>query len=391
LQNITQNDSRPHATRVAVSRSLRDFSAWWPHANAAGNAGSLVFQSAEVLDAWCDTIGKANQVEPLFVAVFGANAKPALLLAFGIEQRNGLRVLGFLDGEVSDYNAPVVFAEASTWDRATTAAAWQRVCDAVPPFDLAMLEKMPDTVGGLNNPLSALATGDHVEASHAVRLHGPWEEFSRGCLPNLPDSRRRRRKLEKLGDLRFEVAANDKRRAEFLEAMMRMKGQQFVETKGYDVLTEPGRREFYWEVTRRTGDTGVVHVSALLLNERILAAHWGLVADDRFYYLMPAHASGEWRAYSPGRLLTEWLLQWALENSLEYFDFTIGDEPYKFLYCDTHVPLRDAVLPMNAAGRRFAAMLRLKLNTKLLLRESRIAPALIAARNFYRRLRAPGS
>jgi hypothetical protein len=66
--------------------------------------------------------------------------------------------------------------------------------------------------------------------------------------------------------------AKHKRRTELLEAMMHMKSQQYVKTKGHDVLTEPGRSEFYREATCRMGDTGVVHVSALLLDERVLAA-----------------------------------------------------------------------------------------------------------------------
>ena len=75
--------------------------------------------------------------------------------------------------------------------------------------------------------------------------------------------------------------------------MMRMKRDKFIETKGYDVFTDPGFGDFYREATRRLGADGPVHVSALLLDDRILAAHWGYVADDRFYYLMPAHESGE--------------------------------------------------------------------------------------------------
>jgi CelD/BcsL family acetyltransferase involved in cellulose biosynthesis len=125
-------------------------------------------------------------------------------------------------------------------------------------------------------------------------------------------------------------------------------------------------------------------VSALLLDDKVLAAHWGYVAGDRFYYLMPAHESGDWRAYAPGRLLNEWLLKWAVESGLKYFDFSIGDEPYKFSYADLDVPLHDAFLPVNAKGRLFAALLGLKRNTKQSLRNSPLAPALIATRNFLR-------
>ncbi len=372
--------------RVSVSRSLRDFDAWWPRSGTRGEARCFAFQCADILEVWCDTIGSANHIEPAFVTVFGASGKPALLLALGIERRNGVRVLRFMDGGVSDYNAPVVFPEASCWGPETAAAVWTQLRRALPPFDLAMLEKMPDVVGDLNNPLSALATAPHAESCHAVKLEGPWETFARDHIKNPSDSRRRRRKLEKLGTVRFVIAADEQQRADFFAAMMRMKGHKFVETKGYDVFTEPGFGEFYREATRRLGAAGPVHVSALLLDDRILAAHWGFVTDDRFYYLLPAHEASEGRTYAPGRLLSEWLLQWALESGLKVFDFGIGDEIYKFDYCDIHVPLRDAVLPVNVRGRLVAAMIDVKRNAKRSLRESPLLPTLVAARNFWRGL-----
>jgi CelD/BcsL family acetyltransferase involved in cellulose biosynthesis len=374
---------------VAVSHSLRDFDAWWPRSGATGAARCFAFQYADVLDVWCDTIGQANHVKPAFVTVFGASGMPALLLPLGIQVRNGLRILCFLDGEVSDYNAPVVFPEASHWGPEVAAGLWGLLPRALPPFDLALLGKMPRLVGDLNNPLAALANVPHAESCHAVMLEGSWDNFAREHIRNPSDSRRRRRKLEKRGKVRFVIAADEEQRALFLDAMMRLKRDKFIETKGYDVFTEPGFGAFYREATRRLGGAGPVQVSALLLDDKILAAHWGYVAGDRFYYLMPAHESGEWRDYAPGRLLSEWLLQWALESGLRYFDFGIGDEAYKFDHCDVHVPLCDAVLPINVKGRLLAAMLTGKRYAKRSLRDSPLAPGLLSVRNFWRGLLNP--
>jgi CelD/BcsL family acetyltransferase involved in cellulose biosynthesis len=376
----------PNIARVAVSRSLRDFAAWWPRSGDRGEGRCYAFQYAEILEVWCDTIGEANRIEPVFVAIFGASGSPALLLPFGIQARNGVRVLRFMDDGVSDYNAPVVFPEAASWGPEAGAAIWDQLRRALPPFDLAMLEKMPGVVADLINPLCGLATAPHLESCHVAKLEGDWASFEPEHVVNRADSRRRLRKLERLGDARFEIATTPEQSQDFLLAMMRMKREKFIETKGYDVFTEGGFGAFYREATRRLGVDGPVQVSALLLDDQILAAHWGYVAADRFYYLMPAHEAGEWRHYAPGRLLNEWLLKWALERGLKYFDFGIGDEAYKFNYCDLDVPLHDAILPVNAKGRLFAALLELKRNTKRSLRNSLLAPALIATRNFLRGL-----
>ncbi len=50
-----------------------------------------------------------------------------------------------------------------------------------------MLEKMPDVVGDLNNPLSALATKCMPSSGHAVKLVGRWESFAREHVKNPSD------------------------------------------------------------------------------------------------------------------------------------------------------------------------------------------------------------
>ncbi|MEX2128811.1 MAG: GNAT family N-acetyltransferase [Xanthobacteraceae bacterium] len=377
---------RLNPSGIRVNGSLDDLRALWPRANARRDARCFAFQCADVLEVWCDTIGRARQIEPAFVTVLGTSGQPALLIPLGIEQSNGVRVLQFLDSSLSDYNAPVVFPEAAAWSADAAEWVWAMLLQELPPFDLAAFEKMPGMVDDFRNPLVSLATAVHSESCHTMSLFGPWDRFVRERLPKFSDSRRRRRKLEKLGKVRFEIAETGTQRQLYLEAMMRMKRRKFVETKGYDVFTDPGSGEFYQETNRRLGDRGPVQLSALLLDDRILAAHWGYVAGDRFYHLMPSHEDGDWRPYAPGRLLNEWLMEWSVNNGLQVFDFGIGDEPYKFGYCDVHVPLRDAFRPTTMKGRIYGNMRRLKTAAKIFLRDGKVGATLITARNRWRKL-----
>jgi CelD/BcsL family acetyltransferase involved in cellulose biosynthesis len=239
---------------------------------------------------------------------------------------------------------------------------------------------MPAAVGGISNPLFALAADDRHESCHAVTLYGPWERFARDKISNAADSRRRRRKLDKLGTVRIAIAESASERQHFLDAMMRMKRHKYIETKGYDAFDTPGTEAYYREATRARGASGPVQLSALTLDDRILAAHWGYVSADRFYHLMPAHEGGEWRAYAPGRLLNEWLMQWCVERGFKSLDFGIGDEPYKFDYCDQHIPLRDAFLPATFGGRLYAAAQKLETAAKTSIRSTKLGAILMAAR-----------
>jgi CelD/BcsL family acetyltransferase involved in cellulose biosynthesis len=79
----------------------------------------------------------------------------------------GLRVLTFLDGTVSDYNAAVVFEGARHWNEAAIADIWRDIQARLPPFDVAILKKMPDTVEDWPNPLESTSRRTKLAAHSA--------------------------------------------------------------------------------------------------------------------------------------------------------------------------------------------------------------------------------
>lgn len=375
--------NQPHAPfHVEVSSSLDDLADYWPTTASPRAARCYPFQCADLLQIWCDTIGRLRGIEPFFVAVFLENRAPAMLLPLGIERTNGIRILRFLDCGVSDYNAPVVYPEAAS-GRLDMRRVWAQLRDCLPPFDLVALEKMPERVEGLPNPLSVIATASHRESCHAIALHGAWDGFARKHLPNLRDSRRRLRRLEERASVRFEIARTDNQRKQFFEALVRMKRQRFADTAATDIFAGAGCRPFYAEATRRLG---TVQLSALFADDKIIAANWGIASGNRYYDLVPGYESGEWRAYAPGRLLTEWLLRHHLERGDRIFDYGIGDEPYKFDYCNLHTRLLDAHIPATVKGAAYNQVLQLHRAARSKIRDTRIGAALKFARSFFSKL-----
>lgn len=65
---------------------------------------------------------------------------------------------------------------------------------------------------------------------------------------------------------------------------------------------------------------------------------------------MPSYEGGDWRRFSPGRLLNEYLIEWSFSNGINVFDFGIGDEDYKKDYCDVVVRLSQAMIPRTVHG-----------------------------------------
>jgi len=342
------------SVRICMSSDLAEFFEQWPMGIHTSEGRSYVFQSKENLTVWSKTMGVARNTECCFVAVLDLNDKPLLLLPLGIEHRLNLRILCFLDGGVADYNAPVVFPPADQWDEATVRVIWKGIHSLLPSYDLAILEKIPREICGLSNPIGNLAKRPWLESGHYATLRGTWDEFAAQRIPFVSDSRRNRRKLAERGVVKFSVATTIEDQERFFSAMMRQKRRRYLETRGIDGFTRPGFSSYYAEMTNRYASQGFVHLSALTVNDVIVATHWGLVAGARFYYLLPTYEAGEWSRFSPGRLLLENLLEWSFLNGIRIFDFGMGDEQYKTLYCDKKLQLYEIIIPVTLRGRIFS-------------------------------------
>ena len=277
----SEHSSAP--TKIWLTSDLRNFEAFWPRSDRLGKAQSWAFQCANVLEVWCDTFGAARHTQALFVAVVDAKDRALALLPLGIERRlGGIRVLTFLDGGVCDYNAPVLFATFRDWDVETTRALWRGLLKILPPFDVAVLEKMPAYVGELPNPLVHLVTRPFPGSGHAVVLSGSWANFAANRLPDQRNVKRHRLQLAKMGALKFEIATTREEYKVFLDAMIRQKSRRYIETRGVNGFDRPGARSYFQEFIYRLSSQRLLHLSVLKLDDTIIAAHWGLVVGRRF-------------------------------------------------------------------------------------------------------------
>jgi hypothetical protein len=73
---------------------------------------------------------------------------------------------------------------------------------------------------------------------------------------------------------------------------------------------------------------GIVHFSALKVDDEVISWHLGFVDKKTFYYYMPA-INGIWQKYSPGKVHLLYLVNHAIELRLEIFDHLRGKENYK--------------------------------------------------------------
>lgn len=338
---------------ISILPSLSEFRKQVLALDCFGQDQAYVFQHVDVVSVWLETIGRVRHIEPYFVCV--TQGENSAYLCLGISNQFGLRKLSFLDHGVSDYNAPILAGKSENLQAWDAHCAWPQIIAAIPKCDVAMLHKMPRTIGLLPNPFVVSTMERHNCSGHVATLQGTWEEFRSNRIPRhfRQENKRRRRRLQERGDLRFVVAQSEDEKNRFFETMLLQKRRKYS-TQGVDPFPSGGEN-FYREITRRLCGSAMVHLSALLLNDNIIATHWGYVDKNRFYHLLPTHDIGEWGRYSPGHILHEHLIEWSFQHGLKYSDFGIGDEAYKDSWCDTTVDLFDLEEATTVKGRIFLA------------------------------------
>jgi CelD/BcsL family acetyltransferase involved in cellulose biosynthesis len=356
--------------RVRTSSTMAGFENAWPRLEdpfASCGVDTYPFQCREHLEVWLDTIGARTGTIPLFVEVT-ADESPVLLLPFGIRNSHGIRLLTFLDCGVSDYNAPVVYERAQTLTEHDVHRLWTAILGMAPPCDLAVLQKVPQTVGSYRNPMRVLAPANWHHSGHTINLGNVNDRAEIQPKRDIQDSKRSRKRLSEFGPLTFSIASTGTEVERVLAIFLEQKSRRYQATLGRAGFDVPGQTAYYAELAKRCGGKGV-QLAYLSLGEQVIATALNLISGRRLYYMMCAYDDGKYRKYSPGRLLLEDLIDWSLRNDIDVFDFGIGDESYKLRWRQEDRSLGHGVYPVTATGHAFHMAQNAKAALKRILPE----------------------
>jgi hypothetical protein len=142
------------------------------------------------------------------------------------------------------------------------------------------------------------------------------------------DNRRKRRLAQDLGELQF--TWNDQAEDVF-PLTFRWKSAQLAAMGQPDPFAKREAWIFFEELRQK----GALSAATLRAGERLVASWFGALWEGRFYGWIAAYDSALGK-YSPGKQLLHLLLEESFKAKHLEFDFSLGDEPYKWNYA-THV------------------------------------------------------
>lgn len=312
-------------------------------------ADCTAFQSFDWIATWHRHIGRREGVRPaVAVGRFGDGAT-AVLLPLCVAPKRSARLLCWLAEDLCDYNAPLIapdFSRRVSRDRFL--AFWRELLDRLQSdpllrHDWIELEKMPKTIGAQINPFTCLDAMPNPSGAHLTQLGDEWEKFyaARRSSATRRRDRTKRRHMSAYGEVHFVNATSADDARHTLETLMEQKSRALVRKGIADIFARPGRREFYLDLASNPKTRHFVHISRVEIGARCAAANLGLIFGECYYHLLASYDEGEISHYGPGALHLRELLAHAIGLGLKRFDFTIGDEPYKLEWSDTHLELCD--------------------------------------------------
>jgi len=333
---------------LAIARDLQSLEPEWRRFEQYADA--TVFQSFDWLSLWHRHIGSKHGVRVAVVLAHSRAGELLFLLPLAVAP-GAIRRLTFLGDGLCDYNAPLLAPDFSSRLRAGEfASLWARVralLQSEPDLkhDVVELTQMPEMVGAQANPFAHLPVRLNPSGAHLTQLSGTWDEFY--TIRRSSGTRRRdRTKLKRLaehGEVRLVDPMDAEDIARTLETLIHQKSQAFACMGVQNLFDRPGYRDFFLDLATSPRTRHLVHVSRLEVGTTWAAVNLGLTFRDTYYHVLASYDDGEIARFGPGAAHLRDLLQRAIRLGFRRFDFTIGDERYKFEWSDTELKLYDHV------------------------------------------------
>jgi CelD/BcsL family acetyltransferase involved in cellulose biosynthesis len=327
-------------------------------------------QSPEWVEAWT---AKA-ETDHLVATVF-SSGRPVFALALEIVRAGPVRIARFMGGSHANGN----FAAADPSWLATAGEAQMKALTAEigrarPDVDIVALERLLPGFEGLPNPFLALPHYPSPNLSLAVCLDGGFDAL----LDRASGKRKRKkhrsqtRKFEAAGGFRRIEATTAAEVARMLDAFFVMKEDRFRRAGIANVFggakVQAFFRALFTDALAANPPPFVLHglevdgklraVTGSSRSGKRLVCEFGAIAEDDL-----AHAS-------PGDFLFFDNIREACEQGFSVYDFSVGDEPYKRLWCDIETRHMDVVAPLTLKGRAFAISMQLYARLKAFVKTS---------------------
>jgi CelD/BcsL family acetyltransferase involved in cellulose biosynthesis len=197
------------------------------------------------------------------------------------------------------------------------------------------LRYLPIPEGGFEESYAAARAAGYriiskpITRSPFVRSDGDWMAYERQLgSKKLRELRRRRRLLERSGQLSLEVHDGSDRLETLLEEGFRVETSGWKEERRTAISSQGAMCAFYSEIAGWAAARGWLRLAFLKLDGRALAFDYCLEEGGR-HYLLKTGYDPAYRMYGPGMLLRYEMLARAFRLGVRTYEFLGSDDAWK--------------------------------------------------------------
>lgn len=215
------------------------------------------------------------------------------------------------------------------------------------PVRLSYVHRNDPTAGEVRR--AAKAAGSRVltrelPSSPYLRTSGTrdswWERLSGHMRREL---RRRRRKLERQGQVSLEIEEDTGPGDALLAEGLGIEGSGWKDRRGTAIRSTAQTLEFYTRIARWAQAQGQLRLAFLRLDGRPIAFDLSL-EDRRRHYLLKTGFDPAFAPFSPGQQLRLEMIDRAFANRLDTYEFLGAAEPWKLEWTDATRPREQLVI-----------------------------------------------
>lgn len=315
------------------------------------------FQDYNWQKNWFEEIGKSKKFS-LSILCFFFNDECISIFPFCMKNSIFLKTLYWNGGLQTDYNIQIIKEIYN--EKKIISHIWSLILKKYKNCDLINLDKIPEYINNRKNKLLEVINITKSSNSYQVLLNKEKldELYNKKIIK---DNLRQIRRLNKIGKIEFIIGNNENINNIIIKKMIEQKSLRYQSTNAWDMFSEKHNIKFYLNFSKKELFKNLdIHCSYLLLNDEIIATHFGLKSNQCFFYLMPGNEFKKYGKYSPGKILLQYLIKWSYENNINSFDLTVGDEKYKKYWSNNSYSIFQSKISTSLKGLILLKLLKYK-------------------------------
>lgn len=340
------------------------------HASACAGRCPAPAQHPDWVASWIDQ----SDADTFVAQLMKGDEAPVFSLPLEVISHGPVKTARWMSGSHANGNFPAVASDAPAIDAGAIRILIEHIASSRPDIDILLLERQAEAMNGAANPLLSLPCGESPNPALSVSLEGGFD----AVLDRSSGKRKRKkhrsqnRKFEALGGWRRYRAETAEQVASLLDSFFEMKRQRFEKLGITNSFAEPGVQRFFsalfTNAVTRSETPFILH--GLEVGGVLRAVTGSSLCSNRVVCEFSSFADDEVAHASPGDFLFFENIREACSDGREIYDFSVGDEAYKRLWCDRMDIQFDSRFALTAKGRMAALAHRAAADAKRIVKKN---------------------